>query len=102
MIDVLVALKVIKLTGGDTLAIRRAVGFFLTNLANKTQQQDAVSAVSGAGWRNSKSAVSCSKRVCHNVRRHLVLCSQIGEDLFALAVHSPFRFPATFTFVRRR
>lgn len=31
----------------------------------------------------------------------LVIRSNIGEDLFAIALDQPFRFPATFTFVLR-
>jgi hypothetical protein len=32
---------------------------------------------------------------------HICLLQAIGEDLFAIALDQPFRFPATFTFVLR-
>ncbi|PNW79848.1 hypothetical protein CHLRE_08g369150v5 [Chlamydomonas reinhardtii] len=68
VLKALVDLKVIKPTG-DTLSVRRAINFFIENLARQTERQETI--------------------------------ANIGEDLFAIAVDQPFRFPATFTFVLR-
>lgn len=68
----LIALGIIAPTtaaGGDTLSIRRALGYFVNTIGRQAQQQETVAA--------------------------------IGEDLFSIALDSPFRFPATFTFVLR-
>lgn len=68
----LIALGIIAPTtaaGGDTLSIKRALGYFVNTIGRQAQQQETVAA--------------------------------IGEDLFSIALDSPFRFPATFTFVLR-
>lgn len=46
---------------------------------------------------------TCALRLASLSLHHVpCACSQaIGEDLFAIAVDQPFRFPATFTFVLR-
>lgn len=68
VIRTLVELGIIKPTG-DMLSVRRAISYFLENLARQTERQEAI--------------------------------GRIGEDLFAIALDQPFRFPATFTFVLR-
>eukprot|EP00878_Enallax_costatus_P028806 GHUV01031151.1.p1 GENE.GHUV01031151.1~~GHUV01031151.1.p1 ORF type:complete len:164 (+),score=44.37 GHUV01031151.1:50-493(+) len=68
VIRTLVELGIIKPTG-DMLSVRRAISYFLDNLARQTERQEAI--------------------------------GRIGEDLFAIALDQPFRFPATFTFVLR-
>eukprot|EP00890_Picochlorum_soloecismus_P002160 jgi/Picsp_1/2945/NSC_01170-R1_protein kinase domain-containing protein len=62
-------LGIIAPTSTDTIALRRALGYFVDNIGRQAQEQETVAA--------------------------------IGEDLFSIAVDSPFRFPATFTFVLR-
>lgn len=64
----LVELGIIK-PQGDLLSVKRAINYFIVNLARQTERQEAV--------------------------------GKIGEDLFAIALDQPFRFPATFTFVLR-
>lgn len=61
-------LKII-VSRGDDLSLRRAITYFLNNIAKQTQEQETIAA--------------------------------IGEDMFAVALDQPFRFPATFTFVLR-
>eukprot|EP00891_Asterochloris_glomerata_P009842 jgi/Astpho2/9842/e_gw1.00149.52.1_t len=68
---VIVALQALGIivAQGDTLSLKRAITYFLTNIARQTQEQETIGA--------------------------------IGEDIFAVALDQPFRFPATFTFVLR-
>ncbi|GFR49675.1 hypothetical protein Agub_g11822, partial [Astrephomene gubernaculifera] len=64
----LVSLQVLR-PSGDTTSVRRALRYFIDNIARQAERQETIQA--------------------------------IGEDLFAIAVDQPFRFPATFTFVLR-
>ncbi|KAL3133809.1 hypothetical protein ABBQ32_008284 [Trebouxia sp. C0010 RCD-2024] len=68
VVKALTDLKII-VSRGDDLSLRRAITYFLDNIARQTQEQETIAA--------------------------------IGEDIFAVALDQPFRFPATFTFVLR-
>ncbi len=133
----LTQLGIIVPTSGDTVSVRKALGFFIENINREVKEKEAVKVCVfvclclclccvclccvclcvGGGSNHHHSHHHHHHHHHHQQQQHqqtpttthtiwlyytICLYNQvIGEDLFAIALDQPFRFPASFTFVLR-
>ncbi|CAM6093474.1 unnamed protein product [Calypogeia fissa] len=86
---------------GDLTAVRRTAQFFLNSFEDRLAAQRLEKEQREKEERDEELGFSKPLTKAEKEEKKRVRLAAIGEDLLAIAVDQPFRFPATFTFVVR-
>eukprot|EP00899_Mesostigma_viride_P005280 jgi/Mesvir1/14753/Mv05396-RA.1 len=99
VLDAMVKMGVL-VPGKDMISVRRTAQFFLNQFEERLKaQKEERKAAEAEGRKLTGYKPKESKEDSANKRKARL--ASIGEDLLAISVDQPFRFPATFTFVVR-